>query len=301
MIAAGIDLGGTKIESQIFDSEWNKVDSMRVATPKTYADLVAAMADQISWITSKAGAIPIGISAAGLINPISGLALTANLPASGKPFPADIMKAAGRRVTYVNDCRAQVLSETIFGAGRGFVSVMGLNLGTGLAGGVVVNGKLLPSASGTGGEFGHFPLAAAPMIQHGLPVLPCGCGRVGCTETLIAGPGLARLVAHKTGQNLTSEHIALLRKTDPNIAECWQIWLDLLTELLITLTLTLDPACVVLGGGLSRAEGLIDEISTHLHKAQLLGYGIPTIRLAEGGDATGARGAAYAAYGEQNG
>jgi N-acetylglucosamine kinase len=301
MIAAGIDLGGTKIETQIFDSKWNRVDSNRVSTPKTYADLVAAMVDQMDWIESKAGSIPIGISAAGLINPVSGLALTANLPATGRPFPADIMKAAGRGVTYVNDCRAQALSEAIFGAGRGFASVMGLNLGTGLAGGVVVNGQLLPSPSGTGGEFGHFALAAEPVIRHQLPVLLCGCGRMGCTETLIAGPGLSRIVAHKTGQDLTPEQIVALRKTEPNIAECWQIWLDLLSELLITLTLTLDPACIVLGGGLARAEGLLDEISTALQRAQLAGYDIPQIRLAEGGDATGARGAAYAAFGGVHG
>lgn len=301
MIAAGIDLGGTKIEAQVFDLEWNKVDSNRIETPKTYAELVAAMADQIDWIEAKAGPIPIGISAAGLINPMSGLALTANLPASGRPFPADIAKAAGREVTYVNDCRAQALSEAIFGAGRGFVSVMGLNLGTGLAGGVVVNGRLLPSASGTGGEFGHFPLAAEPVIRHMLPVLPCGCGRIGCTETLIAGPGLARIVTHKTGRILTPEQIVLLRKTEPNIAECWQMWLDLLTDLLVTLTLTLDPTCVVLGGGLARAEGLVDDLSTALQRAQLVGYNIPVISLAEGGDATGARGAAYAAYRGQHG
>lgn len=301
MIAAGIDLGGTKIESQIFDSGWNRVDSHRTDTAKTYTELVAAMAAHVAWIESIAAKIPIGISAAGLINPVDGLALTANLPASGKPFPADIAKAAGRAVTYVNDCRAQALSEAIFGAGRGFSTVMGLNLGTGLAGGVVVNGQLLPSPSGTGGEFGHFPLAAGPMIRHGLPVLACGCGRAGCTETLIAGPGLSRIVAHKTGRNLTPEQIAVLRKSEPNMAECWDIWLELLTDLAVTLTLTLDPGCIVLAGGLSQVEGLVDAVSAALQQAQLKGFAVPAIRLAEGGSATGARGAAFAAYGAANG
>lgn len=297
MIAAGIDLGGTKIEAQIFDSGWNRVDSRRVATPKDYDSLVRAMVDQIAWVAGKAGQVPVGISAAGLVNPVTGLALTANLPASGRPFPADIAAAAGRRITYVNDCRAQALSEAMFGAARGFKTAMGLNLGTGLAGGVVVDGRLLDSPTGTGGEFGHFPLAAGPMIRHGLPVLACGCGRMGCTETLIAGPGLARIVALKTGRNMVPQEI-VAQKSDPNIAECWAIWLELLTDLLVTLTLTLDPACVVLGGGLARAVGLVDELTAALQQAQLAGYGIPVIRLAEGGDATGARGAAYAAYKE---
>ena len=298
MIAAGIDLGGTKIEAQIFDSGWNRVDSRRITTPKTYDALVAAMVDQIAWVTARAGAVPVGVSAAGLINPVTGLALTANLPAMGKPFPADIAAAAGRAISYVNDCRAQVLSEAMFGAARGFVTAMGLNLGTGLAGGFVVNGRLLASPSGTGGEFGHFPLSAGPMIRHGLPLLTCGCGRVGCTETLIAGPGLARIVALKTGRQMVPQDIVAARKSDPDMAKCWAIWLELLVELMITLTLTLDPACVVLAGGLSRADGLVDELAAGLQRAQLAGYAIPVIRLAEGGDATGARGAAYAAFEE---
>ena len=296
MIAAGIDLGGTKIEAQIFDSGWNRVDSQRVATPKTYDALVLAMASQIAWVTARAGRIPIGVSAAGLVNPDTGLALTANLPASGRLFPADIAATAGCGITYVNDCRAQVLSEAVFGAARGFETAMGLNLGTGLAGGVVVKGRLLHSPRGTGGEFGHFPLAAAPMIRHGLPILACGCGRDGCTETLIAGPGLARIVALKTGRDMIPQDIAAARRTEPDIAQCWTIWLELLTELMMTLTLTLDPACVVLGGGLAHTAGLVDEMTAALQRAQLAGFGIPVIRLAEGGDATGARGAAYAAY-----
>jgi N-acetylglucosamine kinase len=136
------------------------------------------------------------------------------------------------------------------------------------------------------------------MIRHDLPVLPCGCGRVGCSETLIAGPGLTRIVALKTGRNMMPQEIAIARKSEPDIAKCWNIWLDLLTELMITLTLTLDPACVVLGGGLAQADGLVEDLTTALQGAQLPGFGTPMIRLAEGGDATGARGAAYAAYKE---
>ena len=89
MIAAGIDLGGTKIEAQIFDLRWKRVASHRIATPGTYAGLVAAMVQQIVWIDAQTPDLPIGIAAAGLINP-HGIALTANLPATGHAFPADI-------------------------------------------------------------------------------------------------------------------------------------------------------------------------------------------------------------------
>ena len=296
MIAAGIDLGGTKIEAQIFDSGWTRVDSQRIATPKTYQTLVAAMAGQIGWIEARCPGLPIGVAAAGLVNPATGLALTANLPATGHPFPADIAAAAGRAITYVNDCRAQALSEVRFGAARGFRTALALNLGTGLAGGVVIDGQLLPGPTGLGGEFGHVALPAHVMAAHGLPLIRCGCGRLACTETLIAGPGLSRLHKHLTGRNATPEDIVQNRATDAQAQMVWDIWCDLAAELIHTLCFTVDPDCVVLAGGLSRAPGLVDDLSAALQRAQLPGYGLPLIRLAEGGDATGARGAAYAAY-----
>lgn len=295
MIAGGIDLGGTKIEAQVFAADWSVAVRRRIETPKDYNGLIDAMANQIAWIEAQAGAVPVGIAAAGLVNPATGLALTANLPATGKPFPADIVAAAGRRITYVNDCRALTLSEAVFGAAQGASPAIGLIIGTGIGGGVAVNGRLVEGPATLGGEFGHFALAAAPMLAHGLPVLPCGCGRVGCTETLISGPGLSRIVMHKTGRRMTPPEVVAARKTDTDIAECWNIWCELVAEMLLTLSLTVDPACIVLGGGLSQAEGVIPDLTAALQRAQLAGFVIPSLRLAEGGDASGARGAAYAA------
>lgn len=296
MIAAGIDLGGTKIEAQVFDANWQLVARHRVDTPKTYPELVAAMADQVAWVDATAQtALPIGIAAAGLVNPATGLALTANLAAMGKPFPADINAAAGRAIAYVNDCRALTLSEAVFGAAKGQSPAIGLIIGTGIGGGVAVNGRLMEGPAHLGGEFGHFAIAADPILRHGLPVLRCGCGRMGCTETLIAGPGLSRIVQHLTGRDMTPPQITVARQTEPDIAKCWQIWCELVTELLMTLTLTIDPACIVLGGGLSQAPGLVDDLTRALGLAQLRGFAIPALRLAQGGDASGARGAAYMA------
>jgi len=295
MIAAGIDLGGTKIEAQVFDSGWNRVDSHRIPTPTIYPELVQALVDQIRWVESKTHTgIPIGIAAAGLINPQTGLALTANLPATGRPFPADIAAAAGRPITYVNDCRAQALSEATFGAAKGFRTAIALNLGTGLAGGIVKDGHLLTGPTGLGGEFGHFSLSAHVISEHNLPILRCGCGRWGCTETLIAGPGLSRLHHHLTGLTMSPEQITQDRST-----KTWAIWCQLTAEVIFTLCLTVDPDVIVLAGGLSRVNGLIPDLTAALTHAQLSGYGPPLLRLAEGGDTTGARGAAYAAAKEQ--
>jgi N-acetylglucosamine kinase len=298
MIAGGIDLGGTKIEAQVFDATWQAVARRRIDTPRDYPALVAAMADQVGWITRQAGPIPVGVAAAGLVNPATGLAFTANLPATGHPFPTDIDAACGRHVTYVNDCRALTLSEAIFGAARGMTPVAGLILGTGIGGGLAVDGRLIPGPSMVGGEFGHMPLPAQLVAAHGLPVVRCGCGRMACYETLIAGPGLTRLARHLTGRDLTPPQIGALRATDPAVAQVWQVWCDLVAELLITLTMTVDPAAIVLGGGLSHIPGLTDDLTTALQSAQLAGFAIPQILIAQGGDASGARGAAHAALTE---
>lgn len=299
MSAAGIDLGGTKIEAQVFDAAWQMTARQRWPTPKSYDDLVQAMAQAVAWCEgqSRAG-LPVGVSAAGLINPATGLALTANLAASGRPFPADIARAAGRPISWINDCRALALSEARFGAAQGFDPALALIFGTGLAGGVVTSGQIMPAFAGLGGEFGHFPLPAGPMIAHGLPVLPCGCGRMGCTETLLSAPGLARIAAHVTGHMHMPEDVIAGRASDAGLQKAWAIWLELACDFLITLCFSIDPAVIVIGGGLSNAPDLADDLARALQLATLKDFAIPPIRLAQGGDASGARGAAYAAWRE---
>jgi predicted NBD/HSP70 family sugar kinase len=298
MRAAGIDLGGSKIEAQVFDTHWQMAGKMRWPTPKgDYGAQVDAMAQAVGWCMDQGGrGLPVGVSAAGLINPATGLALTANLAASGRPFVADITAKAGRGVTWINDCRALALSESRFGAAQGADPALALIFGTGLAGGVVSKGELMPAFAGLGGEFGHFALPAAPMLAHGLPVLQCGCGRMGCTETLLSAPGLARIAAHVTGRDYAPEAVVAGRSTHAGLAKAWEIWLELACDFLITLCFTIDPAVIVIGGGLSNAQGLVDDLTRALQGATLKGFAIPPIRLAQGGDASGARGAAYAAY-----
>ena len=296
-ISGGIDLGGTKIEAQVFAPDWSLIARHRWPTPKDYPSLITALVETVRWVETH-GPAPVGISAAGLINPANGLALTSNLSATGKPFPADVAHAAGRTIAWINDCRALTLSEATLGAAKGADPAVGLILGTGVAGGVVTGGKLLPSPAQTGGEFGHFPLAAPPVAAHGLPIHTCGCGRVGCVETYLSAPGLSRIAAHLTGQTHAPETVVADRTTTPAFAKAWDIWLDLATEFLITLCLTIDPQVIVIGGGLSRAPGLTDDLTQRLTQATLKGFPIPAIRLAEGGDASGARGAALHALNE---
>lgn len=297
MTVAGLDIGGTKIEVQVFDAQWDRVTRQRVDTPADYVELVRAVAGQIAWAEAAAGPLnAVGIGAAGLVHPDSGQALTANLAASGHSFPADIAAAAGRKITYVNDCRALALSEAVFGAGRSYRTVMALIIGTGIGGGVAIDKALMRGPTATGGEFGHTPAPAHLVAAHDLPLVRCGCGRIGCIETFVAGPGLERLAKHLTGQDLTAPQIAEQR--NDAMAGVWQLWCALAGELIHTLTLTIDPDVIVLGGGLSHVAHVTQDLTAAALQAQIGDFGVPPIVVAAGGDASGARGAAYAAWRE---
>lgn len=295
MIATGIDLGGTKIEVQLFGDDWAVAHRQRVPTPSDYDELVTTIADQIRWTDEIAGrAVPVGIGAAGLLHPVTGLALTANLPASGKPFQRDIEAAIGRPITYVNDCRAMALSEAVFGVGRGQRTVVALILGTGIGGGIAVDGTILQGPTMTGGEFGHTAAPAHLVAKYKLPVVTCGCGRPGCTETYIAGPGMSRLAKALTGEDIDPPRIAARRTGD--MAQVWTVWCEMAAELLHTLTMMVDPDLIVLGGGLSQIDGVVDDLTAAAERTQIGDFGTAKLVLAQGGDTSGARGAAYAAW-----
>lgn len=298
MIAAGIDIGGTKIEVQLFDKDWTLKDQKRVVTPGDYDGLIAAIAGEIDWVAQTAGDIPVGVGSAGLVNPQSGLALTSNLPATGKPLVRDIEARVGHGICFLNDCRAMTLSEAVFGAGVGARTVVGLILGTGVGGGVAVDGQLLPGSLHLGGEFGHMTAPARIVHAADLPIVTCGCGRIGCIETLISGPGLTRLAAAKTGATYTPAEIARLKADQADLAAVWDLWCDLVAELILAIAFTVDPDVVVIGGGLSQIARVADDLQARLSEVQFKNYPVPAIRLAEGGDASGARGAAYFAWGE---
>ena len=297
MIAAGIDLGGTKIETQVFDENWACVAQRRLPTPKDYAALVSALAGEVQWAKSH-GDIPVGIGAAGLLNPATGLALTANLCANDKPLPADVEQAAGAQITYMNDCRALVLSEANFGAGRGHNVVAGLILGTGVGGAVSTAGALHPSGREISGEFGHMAAPAHLVVQYGLPIVRCGCGQMGCVETLVAGAGMSRIAAVVIGRDLTPIEIAAARHTDPEVGKVWDIWVAVVSDLLNTISRVVDPDLIVIGGGLSQMQGVAGALEVGLKAIQFDSFDAAKVVVAQGGETSGARGAAFNAWQE---
>ena len=294
--AAGIDLGGSKSEVQLFDDNWSLAARRRDPTPASYDALLDLLTDQIAWAAAEAGApVPIGIGAAGLVRP-DGRVLALNLPADGRPLPADICRAAGRPVTYLNDARALALSEAVLGPGRPHTAVAALILGTGVGGGIVLNGRLPVGASGTLCEFGLLPAPVHLIGAHGLTLWDGGLGRIGTYEDYISGPGLARMAQELTGQTLSPEEIGSAKDVPGPAQDVWSLWLALTAELVLTLVRVADPGLVVLGGGLSRVPGVADDLAEALQAAQLPGFAVPAVALAEGGDASGARGAALAAW-----
>lgn len=284
----GIDLGGTKIEAKFFDTALQEVTRRRIATPQTYMQLIDAIVAQVRWLEEQGPLSHVGLGTPGLINPDTGRMLAANLPVTGETFAADLAAAAGRSVPIINDSKAFTLSEAVHGAGQGFATVVGLVIGTGLACGVAIDGQVLPDLNGQQGEVGHLPLPADLVALHDLPLLTCGCGLTGCFETLIAGPGLARLAEHMTGRSYTAEDVF----AQEDLATVLDVWCDGVASLVAMLARTIDPHVIVLGGGLGSRADVPARIVRALDSKLLANTVPPKLVTAKHGDASGALGAA---------
>lgn len=295
----GIDLGGTKLEACLFDDQLQTLQRQRIATPHgSYAALLDAIVRQCHWLQAEAGdaRLPIGIGIPGLIDRQTGLSTTANLPAMGKPLQADLSARLGRSIAVENDCKCFALSEAQCGAGQGQGVVFGLILGTGVGGGVCAQGDLLRHHNGVSGEVGHIALPAHCVAQWNLPLIACGCGRTGCYETYVSGPGMTRLCQHLIGRELQAPDIVQGHANgEPLLQHVFGVWLSLLCELLHTVQLVIDPDCVVFGGGLSRIPSLAHEVTQAFPKHPLSGLRAPHFASAQFGDSSGVRGAAILA------
>jgi N-acetylglucosamine kinase len=292
----GIDLGGTKIEARLFDDTFQEVGRHRIPTPTaTYSDMLDGIVSQIRWLEDQGAVTAIGLGSPGLINPRSGHLLTANLPATGHSLADDLAELVNRKVTVINDCRAFTLSEARMGAGAGHRSVVGLVIGTGVAGGHAIDGQIIPDRNGQHGEVGHLPLPAAFIATHDLPLIPCGCGLHACIETYLAGPGLVRLAEQMTGKTATTQ---VILQTMPKVR---QAWLELAAILVSLISRTSDPDVIVLGGGLGTVLGLPDDLKIALDGLLLANTEPPIITQAKHGDASGALGAALYAQQQLSG
>jgi predicted NBD/HSP70 family sugar kinase len=294
-VRIGIDLGGTKIEIAAFADDDAVVLRRRVASSSDYAHILDTIGELVAAAEKKIGPnATIGIGTPGAVSRATGRIKNANsVCLNGRPLLQDLAERLGPRVRIANDANCFALSEAIDGAGAGARVVFGVILGTGVGGGIVVDGRVLDGPNGIAGEWGHNPLPGADAGD--LPAQRCYCGRTGCIETYLSGPGWAADFAlHHPGDTPRApEIVARARAGEPAAAQSFDRYCDRLARALGAVINVLDPDVIVLGGGLSNIDELYVEVPRRWDR-YVFSDRVDT-RLARNvhGDSSGVRGAAF--------
>jgi len=292
----GVDLGGTKIEALALADDGRVLARPRVATPRgDYDGTLETIADLVARVEAEAGGRgPVGVGIPGAISPATGLVKNANSTwLIGRPLDRDLARRLNRPVRVANDADCFALSEASDGAAAGASPVFGVILGTGVGGGIVVEGRALKGADAIAGEWGHNPLPAPADDERPGPA--CYCGRHGCVETFLSGPALAADYARHGGRaGLNAQAVAALAKDgDAPAAAALERYVNRLTRALAGVINLVDPAVIVLGGGLSNLEVLYREVPerlpAHVFSDRLAARIVPPHH----GDSSGVRGAAW--------
>ena len=298
MTAIGIDLGGTKTEIIAIAEDGRELFRQRRATPHQYEatlDLIVALiaeAEQAAGHTASQAAT-IGLGIPGTLSPVNDCVKNANSTwLIGHPIDLDLASRLGRPVTVMNDANCFALSEAVDGAGAGFGVVFGVILGTGVGGGIVVDGRILEGTQRIAGEWGHNPLPVEG-DERATPN-PCYCGRRGCIETFLSGPGMERdHQANGGGQCGTREIVRAAAHGDPIASATLGRYVDRLARSLALVINILDPDVIVLGGGLSNLPDLAGLAERAVGQYLFTDEPLTPIRRNHHGDASGVRGAAW--------
>ncbi len=295
----GIDLGGTKIEGIALSRAGEGIARRRVSTPRDYSaslDTITELARELERDAGETGTVGVGIP--GTVVPRTGLVKNANsVWLNGRPLGRDLEQRLDRPVRLMNDANCFALSEATDGAAAGAHVVFGVILGTGVGGGIVVDGRCLSGANLIAGEWGHNPLPW--LTSDEWPGPSCYCGKRGCVETWLSGPGFERDHAEHTGQALSSHDIVRAAADgDVGAADTLMRYHDRLGRALASLINVLDPDVVVLGGGMSNIAGLPEAacaaLPRYLFAAGASSEPIATrVVRAVHGDSSGVRGAAW--------
>ncbi|MGS4823007.1 N-acetylglucosamine kinase [Raoultella terrigena] len=295
----GFDIGGSKIALGVFNKERRLQWEKRVATPQdSYEDFLQAVEALVLEADARFDFQgPGGIGIPGMPETADGTLYAANVPAaSGKPLRADLSARLGREVRLDNDANCFALSEAWDDEFTRYPLVMGLILGTGVGGGLILNGKSITGHSYITGEFGHIrlPVDALEVVGRDFPLTRCGCGQLGCIENYLSGRGFAWLYQHFYHQSLTSpEIVALWQQGDEKARAHVERYLDLLAVCLGNILTIVDPDLLVVGGGLSNFTAITEGLAQRLPRHLLPVARVPRIERARHGDAGGMRGAAF--------
>lgn len=317
----GVDLGGTKIQAVVLDDVDAVCWQRRVPTPRdNYDGTVAAIARLVNDAETTVGeSCTVGIGIPGAVSPATGAIKNANSTwLNRRPFKQDLEKALGREVRLANDANCLAVSEATDGAGAGAAVVFGVILGTGTGGGLVVHGELLVGANAIGGEWGHNPLPEPTDDERPGPA--CYCGRSGCIETFLSGPGLAADYAQRTRAHqpapsrphqpapsgahqpaprpdadiVTGETVvARASQGEPEALATLEAWDDRVARSLASVINLVDPDVIVVGGGLSRLTRLYVNVPARWGRYVFSDRVVTRLLPATHGDASGVRGAAW--------
>ena len=291
----GIDLGGTKIEGVVLSEDNRILVRKRIPTPQdkypdqAYKALLTSIRKLIEQLEVDIGNTgSIGIGTPGTISSLTGLMKNSNTVClNGKPLLMDLEQCIGRKVRIANDANCFALSEAHNGAGREYSSVFGIIMGTGVGGGIVINNQIHAGAMCIAGEWGHNPL-----LEHGPD---CYCGRKGCVETLISGPGFSADYERSGGDpgHSPAEIIKYADSGDKVAIHCVERFLNHFGRAVASVINILDPHAIVIGGGLSNLDLLYDRgrhaIEPHIFSDS---FTTPIIKNYHG-DSSGVLGAAY--------
>ena len=290
----GIDLGGTKIEGIALGPGGAERARIRVATPRNYEATLEALAALVVELETAAGGTgPVGIGIPGTVSPETGLVKNANSTwLIGHPLDRDLEGRLGRPVRLMNDANCFALSEATDGAGAGAPVVFGVILGTGVGGGIVVEGRPLQGGQLIAGEWGHNPLPWPADEER--PGASCYCGKRGCIETFLSGPGMSRDHREVTGRDWTTHRIVEgLEEEDPGATSAYDRYVERLARGLAAVVNVLDPHVVVLGGGMSNLPGLAERTEAALPRWVFTDQVRTRVVRNRHGDSSGVRGAAW--------
>jgi fructokinase len=291
----GIDLGGTKIEGAAVDVSGSMRIRRRVPTPvQNYRATIDAIIALVGGIEQEIGATAsVGIGIPGAVSPKTGLIKNANSTwLIGRPLQRDIETALGRPTRLANDANCFALSEATDGAGAGIDTVFGVILGTGVGGGIAIRGQILVGANAIAGEWGHNPLPWPTPDE--IPGPPCYCGRSGCIESFLSGPGFAADHYRHYGVSLSAPQIARTAESgDPDCRATLARYMDRLARGLASVINLIDPGVIVLGGGLSGISSLYEQVPRLWTRYIFSDRVVTRLLSPTHGDSSGVRGAAW--------
>ena len=252
MYNLGVDLGGTKTEAILLDEHQNVIDRKRIQTPQLdYSEIINSISSLVLEISKDIDDFSLGVCTPGAISKQTGFIKNSNTQCLiGKPFKEDLEKKLGKKISIENDANCFTMAESLMGAAKEFGLVFGVIMGTGVGGGIVIDGKLHSGRTNIGGEWGHHTLHRNGNL--------CYCGKTGCVETYISGPSLEKQWMKLTGKSQILPEI--LSKTNDEIGKKWKCeFLENFGYGLANVIDILDPDVIVLGGGLSNIDFLYSE------------------------------------------